>query len=289
MKSRIDIDKYTYSGLTIYKGNYYNDKSFYVGFCKDTCVGSCFIAVSEDEVKNIEFYSIYELENLVSQSKSSIEITKKQLYAGDYVIGIDSLSNTRHIYPGLYIGKKQVYIGVDKKVSCQLVYKIDECFYTEMDKAFVRKIKRLYQEEQSKIIMDKSKPLIFNYNLGDILSNTKSSVSLYLGEKYTNNGIVHIYINFKLGTRGQTKFYQFLTNNLAGSFELDKTILVSRLTLYDMSLKSIVLIILNGLGGTLSCYKTKKGFRDILFNININKFIDNDLSFIDENCSIIYN
>lgn len=283
MKSRVDIDKYTYSGLTIYRGSYYDDESFYVGFCKDSSIyGNCVIAVSEDEVKNIEFYSINELENLVKKSKLSIEITKKQLYAGDYVIGIDSFSNTRHVYPGLYIGKKQVYIGVDKKVSCQLVYKIDECFYTEMDKKFVKKIRSLYQEEQLKIVRNKSKPLIYDYNLGDVVSTTKNSVSLYLGEKYINNELVHMYVNFKLETCAQTMFYKFLCHNLVGSFKLDKSILNSKLTLYDMSLKSIILIILNGLGGTLSSYKTKRGFKDILYHIDIDKFIDNDLNFIDE-------
>lgn len=293
MVNRTGINKYDYKGFVIYKTYYYDtDMYFKVGLCQNVKYDIndyCIIAISEEEANKIEFYSNDKLENLVSKSKVSIEITKKKLYAGDYVIGIDSLSNTRHIYSGIYLGKKQVYVGANKKVSCQLVYKIDEYFQTDSDKEFISKIRRLYQEEQSQIIMNKTKPLIYDYNLGDILSNTKNSLSLYLGEKFINNELVHMYVNFKIATVAQRKFYQFLCNTLVGSFELDKSVLVSKLTLYDMSLKSILLIILNGLGGNITCYKTKKGFRDILYNIDINKFIDNDLSFIDENCGIIYN
>lgn len=240
------------------------------------------ISISHEEAKNIVFYTDIEINELLMNSRLSIEITKKELFVGDLVIGAKSYNNPRNPIIGIYLGKKQVYVGNNSKVSCQIVYKLEEYFQTEKERQLAEKLRKLYMDEQIQSISYNTKALSTDYNYGSIMYNTSDSLYLYLGQRNVQHELMHLYVNFKVKTVAQIRFYDFLCGNENCNIGIKKSIINSKLSLYDFSLRSIILIILNGLNGNIKAYKTKKGFKEIIGNINLTKFVDNDFIIIDD-------
>lgn len=242
------------------------------------------IIVTPKEMENVHFYTNGELEKLVGSSKVSIEVTGKSLVAGDLVIGYTSFIWSTHLYIGLYLGRKQIFYikedgTVDKK-SCQLVYKISDKYMTKEDVEIKEKLILSYRQyEDEKLQAKMSIKDRIDYKVGDLVTNNASSIYWFLGQKSVDTKISYVYVRFSIQTRAQIAFFEFLKSSTTCGILLSNLKLEAKLSLYDMSLKSIILILINSCNGNIISSPNLKLFNEYKGNVNLDMFLD-DVEFI---------